>query len=93
MGDRGAGRGPKSGLNGSEVVLCPNRARELKKVCEPHEECTDFWPELTNYHKLLTMLQTSDFRAQGQWVLSDFTKPPRLCRKFKTAALVQKHGV
>ena len=64
---KGSGRGPRSARNGSEVVLCPNRAREFKKVCEPLEECTDFWPELTNYHQCLAILQTSNFRAQGQW--------------------------
>ena len=38
----GSERGPRSALNGSEVVLCPNRARELNKVCEPCEERGEF---------------------------------------------------
>ena len=70
----GSGRDPGEVREGSEKCFKRLRSRlmsesgpRIKQVCEPLEECTDFWPELTNYHQFLTILQTSDFRAQGQW--------------------------
>ena len=76
--ERAPGGGPGRVREGSEKcferlrcrlisVVCPNRARELKKVCEPLEECADFWPELANYCQFLTIQTTARFCAQVRW--------------------------
>ena len=76
--ERAPGGGPGRVREGSEKcferlrcrlisVVCPNRARELKKVCEPLEECADFWPELANYRQFLTIQATARFCAQVRW--------------------------
>ena len=75
---RAPGGGPGRVRKGSEKcferlrcrlisVVCPNRARELKKVREPLEECADFWPELANYRQFLTIQVTARFCAQVRW--------------------------
>ena len=100
--ERAPGGGPGRVREGSEKcferlrcriisVVCPNRARDFKKVCEPLEEWADFGAELANYRQLLTMLVAACFQRQARWfsavlqnhcACAESSFSPRLCRKW-----------
>ena len=81
---------PKRVRIGSERRPCRNRARELKKSGETARDVPTFSARTGKLPSVFDDFAEQWFSCTGAIVFTDFAKPPRLCRKFKTATPVQK---
>ena len=89
-----SGRRPKRVLDVSET--CPKGARgriglaNLKKSGRTARDCPIFSVRIVKLPSVFDDFDGGAFSTASAMDLHDFAKPPRLCRKFKIAAPVQK---
>ena len=68
-----------------------NRARALKKSGDSAQSCLTFSVRTVKVLSVVDDFRGGAFSTAGAMNFHDFAKPPRLCRKLKTAAPVHKN--